>query len=77
MFGLVQLKTGICEKRNGRSVECTEKAMERQAPFCVCMREREREGGGAGASGLKTNASTTFRIQGGEGCAMVLDLVMG
>ena len=35
-------------------------------------RERERE---TGDSCLEPNASTMFGIRGGEGCAMVLDLV--
>ena len=38
------------------------------------MRKRE---GGAGTSGLEPNASTEFEIRGGEGCALVLDLVIG
>ena len=47
----------------------------------MCVRERERERvrkrqGGAGTLGLKPNASTAFGIRGGEGCAMILDLVM-
>ena len=42
------------------------------------MRERVRKREeGAGTSGLEPNASTALGIRGEEGCAKVLDLVMG
>ena len=61
-------------RRNGSGGGCTGKIVEKQAPLHVYVRERERE---AGASDIKPNARTEFGIRRGEGCAMVLDLVMG
>ena len=63
MCGPVQLKTGVCERKNGNCVGCAGKNIESQAPLCVCaVRERER---GAGASGPELNANTAFGIRGG------------
>ena len=59
----MQLKAGVCVRRNGRGVGCTGKTVERQAPLCVCVRERERERERLGwRLGL---AHTAFGISGG------------
>ena len=83
--GSIQLKTGVCVRRNGSGVRCVGKTAESQAPLFVCVRKKERgrekerrgRNGGVGTSGLEPNASTAFGIRGGEGCAMILDLIMG
>ena len=67
-------------RRNGNGFGSAGKTIESQVPFCMCVREKERvrkREGDAGTSGLEPNASTAFGIIGGEGCAMVPDLVMG